>query len=84
MTEKKDPKYRTFNNMQFKHSGGRPRNKKEVEDLAKELRSWGHLARIVESKKWPGSYIVYIRGTSNTPPPKGWTGKHHKKYGGKF
>jgi hypothetical protein len=61
----KDPKSKVINGLVYKHSGGRPRTKSEAEDLAKELRSWGNLARVVESKKFEGSYIVYLRGTSH-------------------
>jgi hypothetical protein len=61
----KDPKTKVINGLVYKHSGGRPRTKSEAEDLAKELRSWGNLARVVESKKFEGSYIVYLRGTSH-------------------
>jgi len=61
----KDPKTKVIGGLVYKHSGGKPRTKSEAEDLAKELRSWGNLARVVESKKFEGSYIVYLRGTSH-------------------
>jgi hypothetical protein len=61
----KDPKKRTFAGLVYTHSGGRPRDKKEAEELAKELRSWGNLARVVPSKKFEDSFIVYMRGTSH-------------------